>query len=280
MKRFTWIMIWVFCAAFANAEANPWVLAPEQAKTTISYTRSTLSYRQALTSIPPSSTPIDVRKAEPQIYLEYGYNERHTLIAKILDSDFELNNDESNTSIVEIGLRRDMPVLGVGLLPPFTFKLIDYFYDEDDLYRIKPASLEGLYAYTQIDNPNAAPQEISASQSRTDYALALSLGDKIGMGNYSVSQQIRHAFGGHRLSVWQHWEYKFEIGYRERYFIGQQTEAYVNDDTDYANLLNAQFVEWRVPATMLAVRYLSGDQRDTTQPYRFRSHRFEVRYEF
>ena len=260
------------------AFANPWVLQTDELKITGGQTQSRLDYLQSRFTQPASYVKRTARKTDKQIYLEYGLNDKVSLIGKILDSEYVEDRRWSTTDLRELGARIDTPFLATGLLPPYFYALIDYLVDDATLYRDKPASMEVLAAFSETTFYGASQTEAGQSASDDDYGLALSLGDKILLRDYSVTQQLRYGWGGDGLSDWRNWEYKIELGIKERVFIGQQSMAYQNHETDYATLGHHIYLEWRLPRVPLSLKYADGHTRDNSQPMRFKTRQIEIRY--
>jgi len=262
------------------AKANPWVLQSGEIKITASHNESHLAYQQSLFTDPPRYVARKARKTDAQIYLEYGLNDQLTLIEKTLTSDYVEDGRRSTTKLVELGSRIDAPILGTGLLPPYFYALIDYFVDDTSLYRETPASAELWAGGSETTFYGASQTEAGRSASADEYGIALSLGDKILLRDNSVTQQVRYGWGGDGLSEWRIWEYKFELGLKNRLFFGTKATAYQNHITDYATLAHYHFIEWRIPRPPVSLRYASGTTRDNAQPSKFDSHQIEFRYNF
>ena len=262
----------------AVASANPWVVQADELKVTGGQSQNHLTYQQSLLSDPPRYVTRKARKTDRQIYLEYGLTEKLSLTGKFFASEFVEDSRQSSSDVTEIGARIDTPFLGSGLLPPYFYAFIDYLIDNDSLYRDRPASVEVMAAFSKTDFFGASQTEAGQSVSDQDYGIALSLGDKILLNDYSVTQQLRYGWGGNGLSDWRNWEYKFELGMQARVFIGQQSLAYQNHETGYATLGHQLYVEWRLPGLPMSLQYARRKTRDNSQPKQFQTRQIEIRY--
>ena len=253
------------------AQASAWLLPVGEVKLSISQQNNNLAYRQALPS--DTGSVFVTRKArqrDQQIYLEYGYSQTLSFVGKAFDSRLESDQSPLRGSLFELGARLHAPYLRAGLLPPFIYKLLKISCETCRLSRENLASLE-LNALQTSQNRRPKTREFAAS---------VSLADRISMEPFTMVQQVRFTYGGTKLAVWQSWEYRFQLDYRQQYFIGQESQAYLDQSSSYARLGHSYFMQWQPKAFNFAVKLSRGTTRDNTQPHVFDSTKLEWRRKF
>jgi hypothetical protein len=223
-----------------DAQASAWLVPVGEIKLSVSQDQHDLTYRQALPGdtgdTGDTGAAFVTRKArqrDQQIYLEYGYRQKLSFVGKAFDSRLKSDQSSVNGSLFELGARVDAAHLRTGLLPPFVYDLLQLACPNCRLSREKRTSLE-INAIQTSHNRRPKTREFSAS---------ISLADRLFMQPYTMAQQIRFTYGGAKLKAWQNWEYRFQLGYQSQYFIGQESQAYVDQTSAFAKLAHSVFVE-------------------------------------
>lgn len=255
----------------APAAASAWVVAEDVTKLSFSLEANRLRYQQ---SLPSDGAPVNlsrkVRQDSRQLFVEHGLTEKWTLTGKAFDSRLQIDATTYDEWQIATGLRRDTPLLRTRLMPPYFYRTIERLCEDCHLHRDRVASLEVTARFDQQ----------STRADNTDVGLILSLADKILINHFSLMQQIQYGTGGDKLQQWHKWSYRFEMGFGAQGRVGQQSEAFWDRPSDYANLTHGYYLEWHRPASHMAIILLHGDKRDGSQPYAFDTTRLELRMTF
>ena len=183
-----------------------------------------------------------------EIFIQAGLPEK---LAKswMADAKFYSQNGaaegrKQESYIFELALLRDAPYLANGLwgglLPPFSEKLLRYLMPSADIHRRKGASIgiEAGYLENHYNLPNRR-------ESDRFYGVRLSLADRIDVGRLALFQQVIVRNHKHKDTDTQIGEYKVELGWKSRFWLGNEALFFRDSKSGYQDLKHWRYLRWQ-----------------------------------
>lgn len=177
------------------------------------------------------------------LLLEYGLSDSFALSAKRGQQARKQPSGKIQTNDTRIGVMMDTPKLATGRLPPFTYRLAKSALPREKLKREKRASLT-LSLQDDIDV----------------YAATLSLGDKVKIGRFNLTQEVEmDRVSGNKRDT-RGWLYRFKLGYHG-FQIGSETTRFIDYRSHYAALTHSTFAQWSPHGRNWQFRLKNGTSR-------------------
>ena len=141
---------------------------------------------------------------------------------------------------LELAVLRNAPYLASGLLPPFGEKLLRLLMPTTDIKRRKGASIGAAAGYLE------AHYNLPDSQTNDKfYGLRIALADRIDIGQLALFQQVIVRNHNHRNTTTETGEYKVELGWQSRFWLGSEALFFRDSGSGYQDLKHWRYLRWQ-----------------------------------